>query len=161
MNISKNMHIHVSLLVLSFVFNASADQNDTILLTISENATTKQVFDFEALSGMTSTKFETTTIWTEGIQSFEGIPLKALLTGFDITDGTVLATAVNDYAIDIPVSEISNSAPIIAYKQNGERMSLRDKGPLWLVYPYDSNVEFQTEVTYSRSIWQLDRIEIK
>ncbi|WP_162651705.1 molybdopterin-dependent oxidoreductase [Lentilitoribacter sp. Alg239-R112] len=160
MNISKKLHILVSVLVLSFVFNASADQSGTIL-TVRENATTIQVFDFEALSTMKSTKFETTTIWTEGVQSFEGVPLKTLLEDLKITDGMVLATAVNDYAVEIPISEISSSAPVIAYKQNGERMSLRDKGPLWLVYPYDAHPEFQTEVTYSRSIWQLNRIEVK
>ena len=39
-------------------------------------------------------------------------------------------------------------------------MSLRDKGPLWIVYPFDSNPSYSTEVTYARSIWQLDRIEV-
>jgi hypothetical protein len=38
-------------------------------------------------------------------------------------------------------------------------MSMRNKGPLWLVYPYDSNVALQTEAVYARSIWQLVRIE--
>jgi hypothetical protein len=27
-----------------------------------------------------------------------------------------------------------------------------------LIYPYDKKPEFQTEVVYSRSIWQLSRI---
>ena len=43
---------------------------------------------------------------------------------------------------------------------NGEIMSLRDKGPLWVIYPYDQNAAYRSEVTYSRSIWQLDRIEV-
>ena len=37
---------------------------------------------------------------------------------------------------------------------------MRDKGPLWIIYPYDQNTDYQTEVIYSRSIWQLDRIEV-
>ena len=40
-------------------------------------------------------------------------------------------------------------------------MSVREKGPLWIVYPYDSNIAFQTETIYARSIWQLDRISIE
>jgi hypothetical protein len=39
-------------------------------------------------------------------------------------------------------------------------MSVRDKGPLWLVYPYDSAAKYQSEVVFSRSIWQLNRLEI-
>jgi hypothetical protein len=43
---------------------------------------------------------------------------------------------------------------------NGAEMSIRDKGPLWIVYPYDASDDFRSEVVYSRSIWQLDRIEV-
>ena len=40
-------------------------------------------------------------------------------------------------------------------------MSVREKGPLWVIYPFDSDPEYQTEVIYSRSIWQLDRIVVE
>lgn len=140
---------------------ANAEQNDPILLTISGQALTTQQFNFETLSAIAPINFGTTTIWTDGVQSFEGVSLKVLLETMGITEGVISAKAVNDYAIEIPLSAISDRAPMIAYKQNGQRMSLRGKGPLWLVYPYDSAAEFQTEVIYSRSIWQLDRIEVK
>jgi len=39
-------------------------------------------------------------------------------------------------------------------------MSAREKGPVWLVYNYDSDPAFRTETVYSRSVWQLDRITI-
>ena len=38
-------------------------------------------------------------------------------------------------------------------------MSRRDKGPLWVIYPYHDNIDYRSETIYSRSIWQLDRIE--
>ena len=43
----------------------------------------------------------------------------------------------------------------------GAPMSVRDKGPLWIVYPYDQNTDYQSEVVFSRSIWQLNRITIQ
>jgi hypothetical protein len=43
---------------------------------------------------------------------------------------------------------------------DGNAMSVRDKGPLWVIYPYDSDAAYRTEVIYSRSIWQLDRLEV-
>ena len=70
------------------------------------------------------------------------------------------ATAINDYAVEIPVSDAVVGGPIVAYFLNGEPMSVRDKGPLWIVYPFDADPHYQTEVIYSRSIWQLDRIEL-
>ena len=66
--------------------------------------------------------------------------------------------AINDYSITVPVSEIGQDNPMIAYARNGEPMSLREKGPFWLVYNYDADPAFRTETVYSRSIWQLDRI---
>jgi hypothetical protein len=49
---------------------------------------------------------------------------------------------------------------MIAYLRNGNPMPLRDKGPLWIVYPFDSSSDFQSETIYSRSIWQLNRIAV-
>lgn len=107
-----------------------------------------------------ATSIETTTIWTDGVQTFVGVPLTALLEAVE-AEGTILkATAVNDYAIEIPLDDPTSKAALIAYENNGSVMTLRDKGPLWIVYPYDEAPQFQTEVVYSRSIWQLDRIEI-
>ncbi|CAN0586856.1 unnamed protein product, partial [Ectocarpus sp. 12 AP-2014] len=61
--------------------------------------------------------------------------------------------------VEVPVEDAVEDGPIIAYLSNGKPMSVREKGPLWIVYPYDSDPKFQTEVIYSRSIWQLDRLE--
>ena len=77
-----------------------------------------------------------------------------------ITTGTISATAINDYAVDIPIEDAVIGGPIIAYALNGADMSIRDKGPLWIVYPYDENTNYQSEVVFSRSIWQLNRITI-
>jgi len=117
-------------------------------------------FDLASLQALPVVEFETTTMWTEGVQKFQGVALKTLLDQVNVTSGLLIATAINDYRIEIPIAEISDSAPIIAYALNGAPMSVRDKGPLWVVYPYDSNPDFQTEVVFSRSIWQLNRLEI-
>jgi hypothetical protein len=52
-------------------------------------------------------------------------------------------------------------AALIAYAMDGKEMSVRYKGPLWIVYPYDSNANYRTEITYARSVWQLDRIDVR
>lgn len=117
-------------------------------------------FDRALLENLPSTRIETTTIWTEGVQSFVGVELAALLDHLGISSGTVRVVAANDYAIEIPVAEIQPGGALLAYLQNDQPMSRRDRGPIWLVYPYDSDVDLQTELIYSRSVWQLVRIEI-
>lgn len=70
------------------------------------------------------------------------------------------ARAINDYSVEIPLADAVEGGPIVAYERNGAVMSLRDKGPLWIVYPFDSDPAYQTEAIYSRSIWQLEEITV-
>lgn len=118
------------------------------------------VFDMEMLQALPAESFATSTIWTEGESEFTGVPLVALLDAVGAEGRVVRATAINDYAIEIPVADAVPGGPIVAYARDGAPMSLRDKGPLWVVYPYDANPDYQSETIYSRSIWQLDRLEL-
>ncbi|MFM7333699.1 MAG: molybdopterin-dependent oxidoreductase [Tabrizicola sp.] len=136
-----------------------------ILLTVAGDFPVKNqgdtaVFDAEMLKAIGEVSFQTSTPWTEDEQTFTGVSLHRLMERLEITEGTLKATAINDYAIDIPVSDAVEGGPILAYLQNGEPMSVREKGPLWVVYPYDLKAEYQTEVTFSRSIWQLVRLDL-
>lgn len=142
------------------IFAALAPQmaNAETLLTVTHDGEVTE-YDLAALEAMEPVTFTTETIWTEGEQSFTGVPLMRLVDALDLEEGVLLASAINDYTVEIPVSDAVDGGPIIAYLNNGEQMSVRDKGPLWIVYPYDSNPDYAAELIYSRSIWQLDRIE--
>ncbi|MBD3679867.1 MAG: oxidoreductase [Rhodobacteraceae bacterium] len=136
-----------------------------VVLTVSGNIATandgdRALFDLSMLQGMGATRISTSTIWTDGVQSFTGVPLYILLEELGVTGGTLRATAINDYTVEIPVTDVGETFPIIAYLRNSEVMSIRDKGPLWIVYPYDLSPEYRTETSYAQSIWQLDRIEV-
>lgn len=135
-----------------------------VLLTVSgaieeTNADGVAQFDLAMLEALGNTVIDTSTIWTDGTQSFQGVPLKVLIDRLGIKGENLRATAINDYAVEIPTSDAVEGGPMIAYKLNGDLMSVRDKGPLWIVYPYDLDQGYRSEVIYSRSIWQLDRIE--
>lgn len=118
-------------------------------------------FDIEMLQELETRVVTTTTTWTEGEHVFTGVPLDALLEALGASGATMAATAINDYSVDIPTTDAVEGGPILAYLLDGEPMSRRQKGPLWVIYPFDSAPEYRTEVIYSRSIWQVDRIAIK
>lgn len=116
--------------------------------------------DLEALRELPADRFTTSTIWTDGEQTFTGVRVTEVLDRLGLTEGTMSLTAANDYQITIDVGHFTPDGAMLAYERNGKPMTLRDKGPVWLVYPYDSDAKFRTEVVYANSIWQLDRIEI-
>ena len=136
-----------------------------IILTITgdidvTNADDALVFDYEMFAALEAETFETTTIWTDGSHRFQGVSLKTLADIVGATEGAFLATGINDYTVEIPVSDAVAGGPIVAYLFDDKVMSVRDKGPLWVIYPYDNSADYRSEVVYSRSIWQLDRIEV-
>ncbi|MDX8355314.1 molybdopterin-dependent oxidoreductase [Cognatiyoonia sp. IB215182] len=114
----------------------------------------------ETLESLDQTTFTTTTIWTDGDVQFSGVSLKALLAYLDLDGQSLEMVALNDYAVSMPVAELEDGAPILATRMNGETMSVRDKGPYWVVFPYDSDPKYSTETNYARSIWQLNRLKV-
>ena len=158
-----------SLAWLTMILAAGASAEDAtpateILLTITgaiDAAVQPLTLDRAALMALPVTTIETSTIWTDGTHSFTGVSLADLLDEIGVTEGTLLATAANNYTVEIPVSDAVQGGPIVAYLMDNAEMPLRDKGPLWIVYPYDADPDYRTEVIYSRSIWQLDRIEVR
>lgn len=134
---------------------------EPVLLTVTgADGAEIKTYDLAALEALGATTFDTTTIWTEGKQSFTGVSLETLFKDIGATEGEVNAIAINNYSVPIPVTDAVEGGPILAYLANGAPMSLRDKGPLWVVYPYDSIADYQSETIYSRSIWQLDRLQL-
>lgn len=75
---------------------------------------------------------------------------------------TLTFYALNDYYIDVPLSDVKKYNMILAYKMDGEMLKLRNFGPLFLVYPRDAaGPELNSPLYNSRFIWQVDRIVIK
>jgi hypothetical protein len=141
------------------------DPAGEVILTVSGSISNSRTvgraeFDRSLLEALPAESFETTTIWTEGPQIFLGVSLATLLEHVAAEGENLRLRALNDYTIDIPASDAVLGGPIIAYEQNGAAMPVREKGPLWLVYPYDSSPEYQSETIYARSIWQLVAVEV-
>jgi hypothetical protein len=133
------------------------------ILTISGKvgATSGATFDREALEKLGLVSFETTTPWHTGKVKFEGIPLKVLMKHVAASGNTVQALALNDYATEIPMEDFEKYNVILALKRDGEYMPVRDKGPLFVVYPYDSDPELKSQKFYSRSAWQVKSLIVK
>ena len=118
-------------------------------------------FDRQALEAMPQHSITTSTPWTDGESVFEGPLLCDLLERVG-ADGTVLqARALNDYAVEIPISDCERYPVILALTRGGEHLSRRDKGPIWIVYPRDDFPELQLETVNARWIWQLTEIEVR
>ena len=121
------------------------------------------VFDVATLEKVGVVRFTTETAWSDNPITFDGVLLASLLDviGAEAGASSLKITALNDYAIEVPIEDAREWPTILALKADGKYMSVRDKGPLWLVYPRHINAEFGTDKYNARWIWQIATIEVK
>lgn len=138
---------------------------DPVILTITgaitdTNSDGAAVFDLPMLQDLPGRTGTMETPWTEGETAFDGPLLRALLEEVGAHGKTLRVTALNDYSAEVPVSDATDYETILALAMNGKQMSIRDKGPLFMVYPFDLNPELYNEKYFSRSVWQIKAIEV-
>ena len=125
------------------------------------NENGKAVFDLASLEKLGVVSFETTSPWYNGRTKFEGVPMNKLMEYVGAKGTNVNVIALNDYSTVIPLSDFKKYNAILALKVNGEYMRIRDKGPSFIVYPYDSLPELNNQIYYSRSAWQVSKMKIE
>jgi len=97
-----------------------------------------------------------------GAHHWLGVSLRLLAERMGGGPGSVLQlTALNDYAVTVPWSDLVRYDPIVAYLRNGMTLSVREKGPMMLIYPFDAHPELHAQQYLNRSIWQIHAITIK
>ena len=118
------------------------------------------LLDRSTLESVGSAGFETNTPWYNGPVRFDGVLMTDLMRVVGASGTVVRAIALNDYTTDIPISDFMKFGVLLALKRNGDYMPVRDKGPLFVVYPFDRSPELQTHQFYSRSAWQVTQLVI-
>ena len=118
-------------------------------------------FDLAQLEALPQRSFTTQTPWQDKPIQFTGPLLREVLASVKAQGSQLKAIALNDYRVSIPVSDTQRFDMVLALRINGERIPVRHKGPLFVVYPYDSEEELRSTLYYSRSIWQLKAIEVE
>lgn len=92
------------------------------------------------------------TVWTEGSDVYEVVPLAKVLEVHGLADVAVEAIALNEYRIVLP-PKISKDA-LIALSMNGEALDPSEKGPFWIVFDFE-DPKFANRLYQSAAVWQL------
>ena len=136
-----------------------------VLLTVSghvrsPNAGQRADFDMPMLERLPQSSFMARTPWYATARKFAGPLLRDVLTAAGAQGTRLKAFALNDYSVDIPFDDAQRFDVIVARLLDDKPMAVRDKGPLFIIYPFDAKPELRSAVYFSRSAWQLRRIEV-
>jgi hypothetical protein len=130
-------------------------------LVTQPNMQQQAVFDMPMLQAFPQHSFTTQTPWYDKPVKFSGPLLRDVLAAAGAEGEGITAIALNDYRTEIPFSDAEQYDLIVAILVNDQPMPVREKGPLFLVYPFDSKAELQAATFFNRSAWQLRALQIK
>lgn len=138
-----------------------ANAEDDPLLTIGHPGGTTEL-PRSVIETMALRTISTATPWTEGISAFEGPLLRDVLAraGIGASSGTtIVARALNDYVVDMPLADAFDHDVIVATRENGLHMPLRKRGPFFILYPLNDPALWN-ERYFSRCAWQLRSLDV-
>ncbi|AGK48885.1 oxidoreductase molybdopterin binding domain protein [Burkholderia thailandensis MSMB121] len=119
------------------------------------------VFSETELMRMPVREIRTSTAWTAESR-FEGVPILDLLKKVGARGKVITVYTLDDYYEDIPVSDFEKYGTILAYKMNGKMLSLKNFGPLFVIYPRDTGgAELSGPLYSTRFLWQVYKIVVK
>lgn len=137
-----------------------------VILTVSGNITYTNgdgiaQFDRDMLEALEQRTTTATTPWLDGSHDFSGPLGSAILEAVGAQSQSLRVIALNDYSAEVPAQDMHDFPVIFATHIDGQQMSVRDKGPLFIVYPFDENPDLFNEIYFGRSVWQIARIEVQ
>ena len=140
---------------------SSVSRNDDTVLMIqaaanSGCAQTVQLTESSLLE-LPQQQFKTHHSWTKEAETFSGPLLEDVLKLVCGEATKINLKALNDYSIDVDFTVAKSLKPIVAHSVNGSRLSVRDKGPLWIMVPSDELNVVSKELD-GMLIWQLSDI---
>ena len=118
-------------------------------------------YDMAFLKSLPQHNFATQTPWFKKTVTFTGPLLRDVLSAAKVKGAVIYAVAIDEYRTQIPFADCEQYDIILAHQLDGETLTPKNKGPLFVVYPYDSKPELQSVRFYERSIWQLKSLRVE
>lgn len=117
-------------------------------------------FDLEALQAMPQTAFKTATPWNKQPVTYSGVAVGTFLSALKAKGTRVRLIALNDYAVVADIEDLTSNGAILAIAKDGAALPISDKGPIFVVFPFDRDSKLRSDSFYLYAVWQLCQIDV-
>lgn len=107
------------------------------------------------------TEVRTKNPWEHGRATYQGVLLRDLLHYVKAHGKMMELSALNDFHTEISIADTKKYNILLAFRRNGVELTVRDKGPFFVVFPFSDVRKLETEARFAQSIWQVNHIEVK
>ena len=118
-------------------------------------------FDLSSLRALPAEEVLTRNPWEKTKVRYRGVLLRDLVTAVGGHGAVLRIEALDDYHSALDVADAQAYDILLAYEREGQTLPVRDKGPLFVVFPFTDVPALETQGRYAQSVWQVSRITIK
>jgi len=115
----------------------------------------KLVLELDEIKAMERTSITTHSPWLPGAVTFTGVRVSTLLNHIGAKSAKFEAIALDDYRFVVDGVDFDKYPVILAYERDGKPMTVRELGPLWIMFPFDDYPELLNEKNKGAAVWQL------
>lgn len=94
-------------------------------------------------------------------QAVKGPLVRDLLKAAGLHGTKIWVKALDGYEMDIPYTDVASYDVMLATMVDGQALSVRDRGPAWIVYPTVDHPELQNALYEARSVWQIKELIVE
>lgn len=113
------------------------------------------------LEAMPRHVIETGTPWQDGRSRFEGVKMSDFFRRMGLDKGSVMVAGIDGYVAEFPVEEGDRFDVILADRKDGKALSVREQGPLFIIYNFDAEKGRIGEAQNTRSVWQVVSMKVR
>lgn len=161
------MKLLAGIILLLLAGFAQADSEPVILsvygvIESDEGGHQRLDFTLSELQALPQAQITTAHPWSVTPQHYNGVDLTALfkLLFANRQIKSLNLEGLNGFSVALEWSKVSDFSPVLAWQENDKLMSRRQKGPLWLMLPYDQAPEMQQANFLHYMVWQLRTIRV-
>lgn len=139
-----------------------------VILTVTGNISAKNNGDMLELDMATLEKFglvkyDIDDPWMKTTVNYSGILLSDFLkmVGASPSAENIHIIALDDYQVDITVTEVQKWPVLLATQSNGAYMSVAENGPARIIFPFGRFSDIDVVLYQDLSIWNIKNIEVQ
>lgn len=142
------------------------EPTDEVILEISGDLNVSNVdgeahFDRKMIAALPTQTIVTANHVVSQPTTYQGPVLSQLLDQLGAKGNTVIVTALDDYSAELKRSDLEKYGVLLATHENGKMMTIDDRGPFFIVFPFDDHQEIRSDLYYNMSVWQISTIEVE
>ncbi len=149
--------------------SAIPNPTEEVILTLSgdisvKNAGATLAFDMPTLERLGLVKYTIADPWLNNTDvAYTGVLMSDLLKFAGASDSAtnIHMVALDDYAVDIPLTDTNKWPILLATRADGEYMTVDNSGPTRIIFPFDAYSEIDKAAYKVLMIWNLKDMEIQ